>query len=67
MRAFEADAQRVAQETERKAREAADAAAKAASLTSWWFFATMLLGGFAAWLGAVRAAEHRWNEESAIV
>ena len=52
--AYEADAQRVARETEEKARVAADATAKAASLSAWWFFATMLLGALAAWFGATR-------------
>ena len=66
VRAYEAEAQRVAQETERRAREAADAAAKAASLAAWWFFATMLLGGLVAWLGGTRGAEQLWRDESVI-
>lgn len=57
VRAYEAEAQRVAQETEQRAREAANATAKAASLSAWWFFATMLLGGLAAFFGAGRGAE----------
>ena len=63
VRAYEADAQRVAQETERRAREAADATAKAASLAAWWFFATMLLGGIFAWFGGARGAEELWRED----
>lgn len=63
VRAYEAEAQRVAAETERRAREAADATAKAASLAAWWFFATMLLGGLAAWFGGVRGAEQLWRDE----
>lgn len=58
VRAYEAETQRVAQETEQRAREAATATAKAASLSAWFFFGTMLLGGLAAFFGAGRGAEH---------
>ena len=61
--AYEADAVRVARETEERARVAADATAKAASLSAWWFFATMLLGGLAAWIGATRGAASRWDHD----
>jgi hypothetical protein len=57
VRAYEADAQRVAQETEQRARVAATATAKAASLSGWFFFATLLLGALAAYFGAGRGAE----------
>lgn len=63
VRAYEADAQRVAQETERRAREVADTAAKATSLAAWWFFAAMLLGGLAAWFGGRRGAERAWQDD----
>ena len=52
VRAYEADAQRVARETEERARQAADTAARAASISAWWFFGTMLLGALAAFFGA---------------
>lgn len=51
---YEAEAQRLAREGEERARAAADATAKAASLSAWWFFATMILGALAAWVGATR-------------
>ena len=49
---IEQDAQRVAAETERRAREAAEAASNAAATGAYWFFAAMLLGAIAAVLGA---------------
>ncbi|MFH5924636.1 hypothetical protein [Roseomonas xinghualingensis] len=52
VQAYEADAQRMAQETERRAREAADAAAKAAAMASYWIFGTLVLGAIAAIIGA---------------
>jgi hypothetical protein len=44
--------------------EAADATAKAASLSGWWLFATMILGAFAAWIGATRGAASHWDDEA---
>lgn len=67
VRAYEADAQRIAQETEQRAREAANAAAKAASISAWWAFATLVLGALAAWFGAARGAETRWTGEAETV
>lgn len=61
--AYEAEAQRLARSAEETAREAADATAKAASLSAWWLFATMILGALAAWIGATRGAAARWDEE----
>ncbi|MBP0493472.1 hypothetical protein J5Y10_11860 [Roseomonas sp. SG15] len=52
IQAYEAEAQRVAQETEQKAREAADAAAKAAAIAGFWLFAALILGAGAAIIGA---------------
>ena len=49
---FEAEAQRVAEETEQRAREAADDAARAASMAAFWVFAALVLGAGAAILGA---------------
>lgn len=65
VRAYEAEAQRVAQEAEQRARQAADATAKAASVSAWFAFAAMLLGGLAAWLGAGNGATSRWRDEDA--
>jgi hypothetical protein len=52
VRAYEAEAQRVAQETEQKAREAADTAARAAAMAAFWVFAALVLGAGAAIIGA---------------
>ncbi|MGK7867037.1 hypothetical protein [Falsiroseomonas sp. E2-1-a20] len=49
---LEAEATRVANETERQAREAADAAARGAAIGAYWLFATLLLGAAAAVIGA---------------
>jgi len=61
--AYEAEAQRLAQAAEARAREAADATAKAASLSAWWLFATMILGALAAWIGATRGSTAHWEED----
>jgi hypothetical protein len=52
VQAYEADAQRVAQETEQRAREAADTAARAAAMAAYWAFAALVLGAGAAIIGA---------------
>ncbi|WP_232480019.1 hypothetical protein [Roseomonas sp. KE2513] len=52
VQAYEAEAQRTAQEAERRAREAADASAKAASITAFSLFAALALGAIAAVIGA---------------
>ena len=52
VQAYEADARRVAQEAERRAREAADATAKAASIAAFWVFAALALGALASIIGA---------------
>jgi len=52
IQSFEAETRRVAEETEQRAREAADEAAKAAATTAFWVFAALLLGALAAILGA---------------
>ena len=49
---LEAEATRVAQEAEARARAAADAAANGAAVGAYWIFAAMLLGAVAAVLGA---------------
>ncbi|NGM23123.1 hypothetical protein G3576_24130 [Roseomonas stagni] len=63
---LEAEATRVAQEAETRARAAADAAANGAAVGAYWIFAAMLLGAVAAVLGArtgtrttVRAMDRR--------
>ncbi len=63
---LEAEATRVAQEAETRARAAADAAANGAAIGAYWIFAAMLLGAVAAVLGArtgtrntVRAMDRR--------
>ncbi|WP_439599229.1 hypothetical protein [Falsiroseomonas sp.] len=52
IQALEAEATRLAQQAETRAREAADAAAKGASVASFWLFATLLLGAAASVIGA---------------
>ncbi len=63
---LEAEATRVAQQAEIRAREAADAAANSAAMGAYWIFAAMLLGAVAAVFGArsgtrtmVRAVDRR--------
>lgn len=48
----EAEARETARQAEERARQAADAAASGAARSALWFFATMLLAGLAAVLGA---------------
>ncbi|MGX9964249.1 hypothetical protein ACVFYP_13045 [Roseomonas sp. F4] len=50
--ALEAEATRLTQVAEQRAREAADAAARAASIGAFWLFATLLLGAAASVIGA---------------
>lgn len=50
---MDAEATRLAQRAETEARQAADAAAKAASIGAFWIFATLLLGAAAAVVGAM--------------
>ncbi|MGG5809832.1 hypothetical protein [Falsiroseomonas sp. CW058] len=49
---LESEAQRVATETEARARQAAETASNAAATSAYWLFAAMLLGAVAAVLGA---------------
>ncbi|MFT8243146.1 hypothetical protein [Roseomonas sp. BN140053] len=52
VQAYEAQAQRTAQEAERRARAAADAAATGTATASFWIFAALLLGALASIIGA---------------
>lgn len=52
VRAYEAEAKRVAAEAEARARRAADAAASSAATASFWVFAALVLGALAAVFGA---------------
>ena len=52
VQAYEAEAQRTAQQVEQRAREAANAAATGAAAASFWIFAALLLGAIAAILGS---------------
>jgi hypothetical protein len=52
VQAYEAEAQRLARETEERARRAADAAANGAAIGAFWMFAALLLGAIASVLGA---------------
>ncbi len=52
VQAYEAEARRVAADAERRAREAADAAASGAATGAFWVFAALLLGAIAAAVGA---------------
>jgi hypothetical protein len=49
---LESEAQRIATETEARARQAAETASNAAATSAYWLFAAMLLGAVAAVLGA---------------
>jgi len=54
VRAYEAEAQRLATEAEARARRAADAAASGAATASFWVFAALVLGALAAVFGALQ-------------
>lgn len=52
--AYEQQAREAAQRAEQRAREVADAAATAAAISAFWVFATLLIGGAAAVMGALQ-------------
>lgn len=58
VQSYEAEAQRLAAETEQRARRAADAAATGAATTAYSVFAALLLGAIAAALGAWAGARN---------
>jgi CHASE3 domain sensor protein len=58
VQAYEAEAQRLARETEERARSAADAAATGTAAAAFWIFAALLLGAIAAIVGARKGARN---------
>jgi hypothetical protein len=58
VQAYEAEAQRLARETEERARNAADAAATGTAAAAFWIFAALLLGAIAAIVGARKGARN---------
>lgn len=58
VQAYEAEAQRLARETEERARRTADAAASGTAKAAFWVFAALLLGAIAAVFGARSGARN---------